>query len=47
VIVLLMLSILFGGFQLGKKAAPTLRPPASSLASQDRSLTQGWQRIRP
>jgi len=45
VITLLMLSILFGGFQLGKKAAPTPRPPAVSLASQDRPLTQGWQRI--
>jgi len=31
VIILLMLSLLFGGFQLGKKAAPTPRPPAVSL----------------
>jgi hypothetical protein len=28
VIILLMLSILFGGFQLGKKAAPASRPSA-------------------
>jgi len=33
VIILLMLSILFGGFQLGKKAAPIPRPPALCLAS--------------
>jgi hypothetical protein len=34
VIILLVLSILFGGFQLGTKAAPTLRPPGLSLTSQ-------------
>jgi hypothetical protein len=34
-IILLVLSILFGGFQLGKKAGPAPRPPAISI---------GWQR---
>jgi hypothetical protein len=33
VLVLLLLSVLFGGFQRGTKAAPTTRPPAISLAS--------------
>jgi hypothetical protein len=33
VLVLLLLSVLFGGFQRGTKATQTTRPPAVSLAS--------------
>jgi hypothetical protein len=33
VLILLMLSILFGGFQRGTKAEPVVRPPAVRLTS--------------
>jgi len=33
-LVVLLLSVLFGGFQRGTKAAPPAQPPAVSLISQ-------------